>query len=450
MKKWSFEHIRTYLNGDSMESVLARGTASSLSVKTGGAVVGFGAQILLAKLLGATHFGEYAYALAWLNIMVLLAKVGFDTSSVRYVPQYSVRQQWSLLKGLLVRTTQTIIFSSFLVCLVCASLILGFKESFSVDQVSVFWVATLCLPFLALNGLRQSTLRGFKKIFYAEFPDRVFRPLVLMTALGLYALFFGDSLGASQAMLINGGAIAFAFILGSFWLRKIIPDQVKSATPTFDMRIWLKTSVPLFLIAGMHLVLKRTDIIMLGSLSTPEITGIYAATARVSDLVVFALTSVNAIFAPMISEVFHGGRKQDLQSLTTLAARGIFFFTLCVTLVLFFCGRYILGIFGSEFVVGFMPLVILLCGLVINAFVGSVGFLMTMTGNQKQASIIVGLGAVLNVSLNYVLIPRYGMIGAALATALSMVSWNLSMLVFVSRKLGINPSVLGAICRQKT
>ena len=86
---------------------------------------------------------------------------------------------------------------------------------------------------------------------------------------------------------------------------------------------------------------------------------------------------------------------------------------------------------------------VLMAGLLLNSFVGSVGYLMTMTGNQRQAAVIVGSGAVLNIVLNAMLIPRYGMTGAATATALSMVYWNLLMYLFVRVKLKINPSIWG-------
>ena len=131
--------------------------------------------------------------------------------------------------------------------------------------------------------------------------------------------------------------------------------------------------------------------------------------------------------------------------MTTMAARGIFAITvtICIGLVVF--GKMLLGLFGAEFTTGYVVLLILLAGQVINAMAGSVGYLMTMTGYQNQAAWIIGMSTLVNVGLNAVLIPKLGIVGAAIATATTTVLWNILMLTFVWRKLNINPTVFARI-----
>jgi O-antigen/teichoic acid export membrane protein len=107
-----------------------------------------------------------------------------------------------------------------------------------------------------------------------------------------------------------------------------------------------------------------------------------------------------------------------------------------------FGGKVLLGISGQQYIAGYTPLLILLAGQVVNALSGSVGFIMTMTGYQNQAARIFALGAVVNTLLNILLTPHLGMNGSAIATAITTVLWNVIMLIFVMRKLKINPTVI--------
>ena len=154
-----------------------------------------------------------------------------------------------------------------------------------------------------------------------------------------------------------------------------------------------------------------------------------------------------AALAPMISSLHVSGKRKELQRLVTLAARGIFAFSFPAGLVLILAGRYVLRAFGAESTVAYRSLVILAVGQLVNALAGSVGFPMVMTGHQRRAAAIMGVSAGLNVVLNAVLIPRYGLTGAAAATGTTLALQNVVMLVHVIKRLGVNPTILGALKR---
>jgi O-antigen/teichoic acid export membrane protein len=103
-------------------------------------------------------------------------------------------------------------------------------------------------------------------------------------------------------------------------------------------------------------------------------------------------------------------------------------------------GRFLLGLFGDEFVAAYPALVILAAGQIVNALCGTVGSLMIMTRLHREAATVFGGAAALNIALNAVLIPRFGLNGAAIATSTTVVLWNVVMVVLVVRKLGVNPT----------
>jgi O-antigen/teichoic acid export membrane protein len=149
------------------------------------------------------------------------------------------------------------------------------------------------------------------------------------------------------------------------------------------------------------------------------------------------------MLAPLISELHATRRIANLQGIMTRSARGIFAFTALVSLGLAVLGEPLLRLFGPEFDLAYEPLLILLIGQTVNAGTGPVGYLMTMTGHQKPAAWRVGVATALTLTLDLLLIPKLGLDGAAIANALGTSLLNLAMLVYVTRRLRINPTILG-------
>jgi len=185
----------------------------------------------------------------------------------------------------------------------------------------------------------------------------------------------------------------------------------------------------------------QADLILVGFFLDSSQIGIYAAAKKIAMLIVFGLVAVNIIAAPMISELWHQGRKQELQRMLTLAARGIFAFTLPVSLAMIIFGKQILSLFGPEFTAAYWPLVIIAGGQIVNSLAGSVGAIMTMTGHQNSVAVILAISMASNIILNFLLIPAFSIIGAAIAMSLTLIIWNLSMFVYVIKRLGLSSTI---------
>jgi O-antigen/teichoic acid export membrane protein len=239
----------------------------------------------------------------------------------------------------------------------------------------------------------------------------------------------------------NFTAVVGVLFIGIVLLRKALPKSASEAKPAYAQRQWLKVSLPLLLIDGMQILLKRTDIIMIGAILGSNDAGIYSAASQISNFVVFALLAINATLAPMISELYHTGRGRELQRIIMLASRVIFVFTLVVSIILAVSGEFMLSLFGQDFTIAFVPLLILLTGQVVNSLAGSVGLIMTMTSHQNPAGAIIVVSTAANITLNALLIPLFGLAGAAISTAFTMALWNIAMLTFVRRKIGINSTI---------
>lgn len=437
----NFKGLLIQFKAKNLESFLLKGVTQAFFIQGFGAVLLLVIEILVARVLGIQQFGEFSIAMAWLYILSLLGTLGFNHALLRFVPTYIAHGQWANLRGLIRRSNlwATLISLSFVA--VGFIFIFAFKKSLQLATYTVVF-ALLAIPFQVILSLRQATLRALGKITYALIPEFILRPIVFITLL-IFAAVFDKSIDATYVLFLNLMAVITAFLIGAIWQSKFLPTEIKLHLPAYNDRKWLFTALALLMIVGFNLISGRIGVILLGIFSKNEYVGMYAAATKVSDIVVFALVSANAVAAPLIAGLYATKKHDELQRVLTSLTKGIALFTIPVALLLICFGRNILNIFGAEFSQAYLVLVILVCGQIVNSLTGPVGYLMTMTGHHNQAAKIVAFSAVLNLLVSLCLIPPFGMIGAAISTSISVVTWNILMLRFVKINLSINPSLFG-------
>ena len=430
------------LQGQGVGAVLARAASGSFAIMVLAVPLAFIVNILLARYLGVTQYGIYIYAITWINLLELICKLGFGTSLLRFIPAYNAKGEWGLLRGILKRSTQYVLVASFTIGIFASIAVWFLYYRIGYEQAVTFWISFLVLLIAVLADLRSAALRSFKRVVKAALPVSILQRLTIVSLASICYMYMQESLNAPLVMSFTLIGSFIAFAIGSVWLFKALPLQLKEVVSEFHGKEWIKVSLPLFFMSGMSLIINQTGIVLVGIILNSDQAGIYAVAARVANLVILGLMATNTIVAPMVSELYTTGQHRQLQRLITLAARGVSVFTITVSICIACLGKLILGMFGEEFVAGYEILVVLLCGQIINALAGSVGLLMTMTGHQDDAAKILGVSALLSIILNTILIPTAGIMGAAIATAITTIFWNLNMLIYVWRRLNINPTIL--------
>ena len=437
-----FQHALKKLRSRSSEGSLLRATSFMMLIQPLGLALSFGLSILLARSMSTESLGIYFFVLSFLQVFGVFGELGFKTSLLRFVPTYLNARDWPMLKGLLNRSNQMIALSCFVIAL-AASLIVYFQQTqLTLEFSRAFWLAMLSLPLLVLMQTRSVTLRAFKRVAQAALPESIIKPLLfgLMIALGLW--FYKQELSATQVFFFSLIATGFTYLMVELWYKQAAPKQLAHTVATTNSKFWIKVSIPLFAVTALLFLMKRIDSIMLGMLTDTTQVALFGAASRISDLARFGLTAVNMIAAPMISGLYHSSKHDELQRVVRLSAQAIFVITLVLSLGLSLGGPLLLSFFGSNFQLAFVPLLILMIGQAVSALSGSVGFLMSLTGHHNQAALFVIGVLVLNVGLNFLLIPRFGMNGAAVATSASFIIWNLAALFYVLKNLNINPTIL--------
>jgi O-antigen/teichoic acid export membrane protein len=234
-------------------------------------------------------------------------------------------------------------------------------------------------------------------------------------------------------------AALLAFAIGALLFLRARPHAVKGASPVYRGREWLIAAVPLAFAASMQILNSNIDIIMLGFFEPAEQLGVYRAVVQTSTLVGLGLMAVNPVVAPQFSRLYAQGDQRRLQRVVIRSARLIAALTIPVAVVMIFFGDKVLSlVFGPAFSTGYVPLVLLTTGELGNALFGSVATLLNMSGHESRTARGVAIAAGTNVVLNLLLIPSFGLVGAATATAISTILWNSILWWDVRRHVGIN------------
>ena len=423
-------------------SSLIADAGTAFITRVGAAGLSFVVQVLFARWAGPDHYGAYSYAMAWAALLSTFSGLGFPQAIVRYIPEYERSQKWKYLKGVIKRSEHFVLGASSILALLSSLLVIGLLTNPSDSLTRLPLLLGLAFtPVLTLLHLQREMCVARGLVWTAYLPSRLLRPLSVIAGGALLVLWFDKPLTGSVAVLLTTVPVV-AIWLGQRWaFQRSLPEACKTVSSTYDSENWLRTAVPMLLITGFVLLIGKTDLIMIGIMTDVEQVGLYRVASKISTLVLFPMFAVNAIVAPRFAEQYAGTSEAPLQGLAATAGRWMFAGGLLLAIGILITAPFLLGLFGPSFPKMQSVLAILIGGQIANVGAGAVGPLLTMTGYQDQTVKVYASCALLNVVLNGVGISFFGLHGAAIATAISTVLWNVGLYRLAIRKLDVYPSV---------
>jgi len=425
---------------------LARSAAAGAALALASKLLMLLTSVVLARWMGTAGYGVYATATALAILLTVLAGLGLPTLVIRLLASYSARQQWGRMRGLLVRGNQAVLGASLLMVCLATSMIWILAERFGADKAAALSLAMLLIPLTALGAMRSAALRGLHHVVLGQLPENLIMPGLLLVLVGGGWFIHGgaSALTPEYAIAARLAAAAVAFGVGAVLLLKSLPPAVRQARPEYELRSWARAALPLLFIAGINIVNTQIDILMLAALRGSESAGVYQAAVRGAELVAFSLVIANMAIQPSLARLYATGDTARLQRLVTWSARGATAAALPLAAIMILWGGPIMAAaFGADFARGAIALAILSAAQLVNAFTGPANSLLDMTGHQHDTLKAMIAGVLANVTLNALLIPRWGIAGAAIATGVSLILWNVLLVVFVQRRLGMNATTFG-------
>lgn len=415
------------------------GGITALGVYTAGAGLTACSQLLIARIVGAETFGVYSYVLAWVTVLAYFSALGFDIALLRFVSAYRASQAWGLLRGVIRYSERRMAIAGALVVALGAIAVVISTNEISPELRNTFLAGFVLVPVWALLWIRSSIVRAFGGVLSAVVPDRMVRDGTLIFIVVLLSWGLKWHLDAPLVMIATLASTTAALVMASLAVRRLHPSETDGVAPDYDIPVWRKTVLPLMAIAAAEAMLNRSGVLVLGWIGSNKDAGIYAVVFSISFLVALPRTAANTLLAPTISDLFVRNQVHSLQILTARIA----LWTLCgaavSALALSIVAAPLLAWFGRGYEAGVPALHILLVGQVIAASCGSQLSIMTMTGHERGAALLLILSALFNILLSAVFIRPLGLIGAAVSTTVSLVAWNITMAIFIWHQLRLLP-----------
>lgn len=436
--------------GDALKPNLMRSSLISITIKLIGIGFSLMTGIVLARVLGPEQYGIYSYVLAIVSILAIPAMFGLPSLIVRETAKSEVSQRWGLIRGLWYWANSITVSLSIIIALIAMAMLWLSRDSFTQLQLMTFAWGIAFIPLSSLAALRGASLRGLKKVIQGQLPEQVLKPLFFIVILISVSLLGNTKVTAQNAMMFNALSAGIAFIFGAWLLLRESPKQFKRVTKEYDSKAWIGSVIPLAMIAGLDIVVTQTDIIMLGFLSTATEVGVYRVAVQGAMLVTIGISATNMVMAPYLSKFSANYDMVKMKSIATQSARISFFIAFFSTLFFGFFGKELITlVFGESYITAYLPLFILAISQSINAGVGAGGVILNMNGYEKSTMFILFISALINVILNFIFIPLWGIVGAALATAIAIIIRKIITWYMVYFKLNIDSSIVGVSFRNK-
>ena len=400
---------------------MAAGAGIALGGKIIGRSVGLVGNVVLAHILGPASFGLYAIGWTITKILTVLTPLGLDSGVIRFASP-SVGQNPGKVKGAI---TQSLLFS------VISGIVLGGAFFLLAPWLSndifhqptlttVFRWFALAVPLVTCLKVASAATRVSQRMKFSAYTEDIGQPFTALVLVLGFFYFMGWRLGGALAAFVLSFGMLVA--LAIYYILQLFPEVASKETrPVSAKRDLLSFSLPTSLSVMFGILLLWVDRLFVGYYCSASDAGIYHAASQLSVALSIILSGFGAIVIPMIARLYHNGKKDRLEELFKVSTKWSLYLSIPPFLVMCFAPREAVTVlFGRPYATGWMVLPILGVGQLINSGTGPVGGMLVMTGHQNAVSILCAVIFLVEIVCAVALVPRLGMIGAAIGTSLTL------------------------------
>jgi O-antigen/teichoic acid export membrane protein len=414
--------------------------AATVAIRIAAIGTEFIAMLLLARLLGPADFGQYAFAMSVVAVAVVPAMLGFDRLLVREMATMQAASAWGTMRGLLTRAARNTALASLSI----VSLLLLVAATSGTLQpglrLALAFAAAL-VPVIAFVRVQQAALQGLGHVAAGLTAESLLQPLVLVALLLVLVTAGPLRADSATALALQVCASGIALLAASLLLRRHLPAPVAEAAASFRSREWLASGVVFMWLVGMSAALVNADTLLVGALLGPSEAGAYRVASQFAMFVGFPLAAVSIATAPTIAALHSQRRHAELSERLRRASRIIFAAAAAVAAVVALAGRPLLAALGPGFEHAFPATLILVAAYLLHAAMATSTYLLFMTAHERLAAGVFTAGTAIHVALGWLLIPRSGLTGAAIAAGTSLAFVSLASAVLAWKRTGINATI---------
>lgn len=419
-------------------SPFLRRSGASFALRFGGLALQLGASILIARVLGVEGFGIYSYAFVVAMLIATLHGMGFGFLAVRELPMYLARGEHGAVRGYLRTWAGMLAITGAL----SVAAVLGLTAA-GILHLKIAWPLVLlaALAQAVILGL-SAVLNGLQRVIQSQFVETVLRQgtfVALLLAFVLAGAAMSPTVVFSLSLAVSGAVLVCLF----WFVRRCLATEIGPTPPppAYALRPWALAGVSLMAIGILNVLQTSLDILMLGALADPADLGRYRAASRGVDTIIIANGIALQLLEPILARAVGQKDSAGAQAMISSSVMVSVGLSLAIALPLGFGAAIYLGFFGPDFVAAAPAMQILVLGNMLAFLCGPVAVILVMHGRERLVLVTAISTLVLNAGLNWLLIPLWGILGAATATATAVVTFKLALLVAVRMLTPYDPTL---------
>lgn len=409
---------------------LIKNSGLTFALRIVGMGLGYGLAILISQLYGAGVYGRYSILVTFAQFSVMLFSLGLPVAIVKLTTEVE-HFQLAPISNYLKKSFIILLLSGIIgsILIYSSSSLLGLNIFKDKELSIIFRYFSYFFVLIIIHNFSTQYFRGINK--FMEYGLAMF---IFPNILFFVFIFLFRGLNLTEEFYVFLSYILSLSIVGLVISFKL-PLKVKTKR-NYPYRSLLNLSLPILFSSAFLFISNWTDIFMLGSMVSKVEVGVYSAAYKLASMSLLIILTINIVFAPKISTLYNQKKTLQLKDEVRKTNRVMFILTLPIAVGLIVFNKFLLGLFGQEFLSGEVTLIILTIGFLFNSFSGTVAHILNMTDYQKILRNLTLSMAILNIGLNFILIPKFGITGAAVASLFSQIFLNLFAVYYVKKKLG--------------
>ncbi|WBW99092.1 flippase [Oceanirhabdus sp. W0125-5] len=362
------------------------------------------------RLYGSDILGKYTYGYSIVMMTIFLATLGLGTGLLYFIPREGNKY-----------ITSSFVLNFFASIVISSVLFVFIKDSTVRAMLPLIWLLSAEQLFFTIYRAKHS----IKEYFLINILCGLCLKIILTVV--LFKIFGVNSVNIIIATYIS---VILSLTFYSFKQRKMFGKFVISKSV-------IKYSLPLIIGTMMSVLISQIDVIMIGNMISKQEVAVYNVAAKIATFPSILLVVLNTVFPPIVAKLYHDGELDKLRKMYKLSARTLAALSSIIIILMVIFRENLLGYYGPEFLRGQYVIVFRGIGQLINASVGSVWYIVCMTGRPKVNMAGKVSAGVINTVLNILLIPVWGITGAAIASMISVGFVNILGYSIVSRILKV-------------
>lgn len=391
--------------------------------------------IIAGRLLGADTYGDFLYIFSAFGFITVFTKLGLENGIIAFVSRVDIKIErkrniivQAVILTIAVSTVCALgvrLFSPF----VSEHLLHDKKYEAALNAMFVIIIAETVsrIFFSILKAIR----RTFEYVICKNVLIPVSRVLGLLICVGLQI----NTIDALVIPLYVGYGLS---MLMTLWVLKK-EGLLEASEKSLEIVELCKFSLPLLFSGVVYVINHNTDMYMLGLIVGASSVAIYGTAINVGNFSSIALNAINVIFAPLISRYYSKNEIDSIKKLYVQCTKWITIINVWLLGIVLLNPGNIMRIAGDEYFVGGAALIIIMCGQFINSALGPVGYMNIMMNRPTVDAAASLVATAVNIITNALLIPKYGMVGAAIATAFSLALKNIINYIYIYSSLHLFP-----------